>query len=233
MAKRRAEGYKPPSRATRPCSVEGCAKPSLGRGWCSMHYSRWRKTGEIGSAEPMRRGPRPCRVEGCHNKAISADDLCPTHCRRKRLYDNPDGSFATTKSCAVINCYEPAVPTPRSSDFCRVHLVDFVKCEVAAGQLSGKRTPRGYIYISIFKKQYAEHAIIMEAMLGRPLRHGESVHHRNGIRYDNRPENLELWVKPQIAGQRVEDLVAFVVENYPEWVHAYIEGRPQLRIVFT
>lgn len=58
----------------------------------------------------------------------------------------------------------------------------------------------------------------MEQMLGRPLRDFENVHHRNGIRTDNRPENLELWVKAQPAGQRVTDLVEWVIQFYPELV---------------
>lgn len=39
-----------------------------------------------------------------------------------------------------------------------------------------------------------EHKAVMEAKLGRKLVKGESVHHKNAIRHDNRPENLELWV---------------------------------------
>ena len=62
-----------------------------------------------------------------------------------------------------------------------------------------------------------EHTKVMSEILGRPLRQGESVHHVNGVRDDNRPENLELWVVHQPKGQRVEDLVVWarqVLEEY-------------------
>jgi hypothetical protein len=35
------------------------------------------------------------------------------------------------------------------------------------------------------------------------------VHNRDGVREDNRPENLELWTRPQLAGIPVSDAVAW------------------------
>lgn len=52
----------------------------------------------------------------------------------------------------------------------------------------------------------------MEQMIGRPLLPHENVHHLNGVRHDNRPENLELWSTMQPTGQAVTDKVRFAWE---------------------
>jgi hypothetical protein len=80
-------------------------------------------------------------------------------------------------------------------------------------------TPDGYVRVKLpdhpsasKSGSVAKHRLVMEEKLGRPLLPEETIHHLNGIRSDNRPENLELWVSPQKPGQRAEDLVAWAYD---------------------
>jgi len=71
----------------------------------------------------------------------------------------------------------------------------------------------GYVYISTAKNNGVFfHRYLFEEKIGRKLREGEFIHHVNGIRHDNRIENLELWDKTHPQGQRVEDKIIWAKE---------------------
>lgn len=74
-------------------------------------------------------------------------------------------------------------------------------------------SPDGYLSIAMDGTSFvSEHRAVMRQLLGRDFYPGENVHHKNGVRVDNRPENLELWVSSQPSGQRPADLVAWARE---------------------
>ena len=77
------------------------------------------------------------------------------------------------------------------------------------------RTSGGYASQQRNGKQVLLHREIMANLLGRALLPSENVHHINGVRDDNRPENLELWSSSQPSGQRVADKLA--------WAHQIID----------
>lgn len=203
------------------CSVDGCGSPHLAKGFCSKHYYRWKRHGDphFVDIRENKKG-QSCLVDGCY-EPIVCRDWCSKHYQRWKATGDPLKSAGTLeeRKCKAANCDKPI----SAFGYCQSHARKLRLYDDINGgrkvkyRKNGEGTyNNGYHFTTIWvngtQRQIGTHRLVMEQKLGRKLRKNENVHHINGVRNDNSPENLELWVRTQPCGQRPQDLVKWAKE---------------------
>jgi len=179
---------------------------------------------------------RTCTFEGCQNKR-RANGLCSSHLwqldqgKELKPLRGPHGQ--KYERCTFPGCSRKH----HSNGWCQSHQSQLDRSQELRPIIPKQARPfrhytkQGYVLVRApaghpnaqHNGAILEHVLVMTQMLGRPLAKGETVHHRNNIKWDNRPQNLELWHVHQPCGASVADTVAwarwFLVqygEEFPE-----------------
>lgn len=180
-------------------------------------------------------GDRECLVclEGFVAQSVQ-QKYCSQACALKAVWERNKDKARVDRPCVTCGKIFRPVHTRNAGKFCsRACFAQGAKGSGHVHWRGGRHITAGG-YVKLYAPNHpmanghggyiAEHRLVMEKMLGRFLLPGENVHHKNGQKDDNREENLELWIKKQPQGQRVEDQVRWARELLRLYGHLFPEA---------
>lgn len=171
------------------CSVSGCDRKTIARGYCTAHYRRWKIGADLGAPIKTQQVGRVCDIDGCGRKHAGIG-LCRTHWMRQKTgtpMDQPVREvFETDDLGERLRRYAP----PSAPDDCWVWT---------------RALNKGYGMISIGNgKLRGAHIVAWELANDRKLPKGMVIRHRCDNPPCCNPAHLLLGTHGDNVQDRVE-----------------------------
>mgnify|MGYP001596859173 CR=1 FL=1 len=147
------------------CVVDGCQTVSKCRKYCGLHYQRWKNYGNPTEPKHWLGAPK-------NGSTFECTTCKKSFYRSKSQIDRGRQRFCS-KPCSAL-------------------MWKGVKRGSKPLEGRWRKGRKGYIASTIGRKRIWQHRYVMEKAIGRPLDRHEIIHHINGIKHDNRLENLHI-----------------------------------------
>lgn len=199
------------------CTASGCKEPIKSTRLCAKHLNRMRRHGDINHVGHSTRKPREShKIQLECARCAKPFMVTPSSVGRKYC----SATCSTYKAIPTFECAQCGKAAMRTKggngNFNYKQRYCSRECGYAA-QRTGFLDKNGYRVITIGGKQVMEHRHVMELHLGIKLPAGSTIHHKNGLRTDNRVENLEYWDHRHGKGQRLDDKIKHAIDLLREF----------------
>lgn len=148
------------------CRALNCDNAILAGGYCGKHYQRYKKYGNANEPSHWQGRPKSGKDYTC--------GICNKVFYRRISEIQKGSTHYCSRHCAFIGQKgKPKKIKPIEQSNWRINR-------------------KGYLETTRQRKRILQHRLIVENHIKRPLIKGEIIHHLNGIKTDNRLENLAL-----------------------------------------